>query len=110
MVRLACIRLNGMNITVLRIKVVLIQLPYHLGSFGWDIWADISDRKADDKTDVCAVLHLNKKQETDHEKDENVVGYLVGKLARPDGSIAFGDKVWILVLIVTILFSSVHQT
>lgn len=93
----------------LRVKVVLFQLPLHLGSFGWDIWADISDRKADEKSEVCALLHLYKER-TDRVKDENVVGYLVGKFARPDGSVSFGSRLWILVLIVTILFSSVHQT
>lgn len=101
---------KGKVLTGFRIKIVLVQLPFHLGSFGWDIWADISDRKADDKSEVCAYTSLLQGKETDRDKDENVVGYLAHKFASPDGSLSFGSRLWILVLIVTILFSSVHQT
>lgn len=45
-----------------------------------------------------------------HAQDENVVGYLVNRFARPDGSLSVGSKIWTMVLIVTIIFSSVHQT
>lgn len=36
--------------------MVLIQLPMHLGSFGMDLWADISERRIDDKAEVGSIV------------------------------------------------------
>ena len=43
-------------------------------------------------------------------QDENIISYLGRKYQSEDGELSIVSKLWMLVLILTIMFASLHQT
>ncbi|CRK23187.1 hypothetical protein BN1723_002945 [Verticillium longisporum] len=75
-------------------KIVLIRLPLDIGLvFARRLWADISSRE----------------KHRDPE-DETIFSHLVDRYASTSGSVSFLSKLWIMILILTVIFGSVHQT
>ncbi|KAJ5182477.1 hypothetical protein N7492_000093 [Penicillium capsulatum] len=74
-------------------KIVLFRIPLDFGlNFAWSLWSDIS------------------KESSQKTEDATIVGFLVRKYKSERGHLSIASKMWILVLVMTILFSSVHQT
>ncbi|KAK5999078.1 Abscisic acid 8'-hydroxylase 3-like protein [Cladobotryum mycophilum] len=75
-------------------KVILFRFPLHVGpTIARQLWADISRHKDPFKS-----------------KEETLVAFLVHRYASADGYVSFDSKLWIIALIVTVIFTSVHQT
>ncbi|PHH88708.1 hypothetical protein CDD83_7181 [Cordyceps sp. RAO-2017] len=77
------------------VRIVLYRIPVDLGvAFARSLW-----------TDICAC------EGASHEdKEENIVSFLVRRQAPDDGRLSLGAKLWTMVLVLTVLFASVHQT
>ncbi|OJJ61434.1 hypothetical protein ASPSYDRAFT_87978 [Aspergillus sydowii CBS 593.65] len=79
------------------IDVVLVRLPFSFGpSLGWTLWKGISKQKED----------IDFK--TNH--DESLLSYLRSRYRSADGHLSFTSRLWVMTLILTIFFASVHQT
>ncbi|OQD74254.1 hypothetical protein PENDEC_c011G02709 [Penicillium decumbens] len=76
------------------VKIVLFRIPLHIGfTFARTLWTDIS-----------------KMAESPETKDDSLISYLVRAYASPDGHLSVRTRMWIMVLILTFLFASLHQT
>ncbi|KAJ5191780.1 uncharacterized protein N7498_010765 [Penicillium cinerascens] len=75
-------------------QIVLFRIPLHIGfTFARTLWTDISDMA-----------------KSPRKKDDSLVNYLVRAYASPDGHLSVRTRMWIMVLILTFLFASLHQT
>ncbi|KAM5436428.1 hypothetical protein MferCBS31731_005919 [Microsporum ferrugineum] len=76
------------------IRIMLIRIPWDFGrKFAGELWADISAKHTPCDT-----------------KDETIVEYLIRRYASKNGYVPIASRIWIIVLIITIAFVSVHQT
>ncbi|EFE42642.1 hypothetical protein TRV_02594 [Trichophyton verrucosum HKI 0517] len=76
------------------IRIMLIRIPWDFGrKFSGELWADISVKYIPRDT-----------------KDETIVQYLMRRYAGEDGYVPILSRIWIMVLIITIAFVSVHTT
>ncbi|KAJ5148695.1 hypothetical protein N7448_000273 [Penicillium atrosanguineum] len=76
------------------VKIILFRIPLHIGfTFTRTLWTDISE--------------ISK---SPGKKDDSLIGYLVQAYASPDGQLSLRTRMWIMVLILTFLFASLHQT
>ncbi|KAJ5634334.1 hypothetical protein N7528_002176 [Penicillium herquei] len=77
------------------ISVLFFKIPSSLGiPLGGKIWADMSRE-----------MDLSCENE-----NENIVAFLARRYATADGQLSLVSKLWMLALIMTILFASLHQT
>lgn len=94
------------------VRVVLFRIPLHIGfTFARKLWTDISAMAESPENKVRPIYLVKRKTAMlTSIQDDGLVGYLVHAYASPDGYLSLRTRMWIMVLILTFLFASLHQT
>ncbi|KAJ5025779.1 cytochrome P450, partial [Bipolaris maydis] len=76
------------------LTVVFIRIPYHIGPrLTRQIW-----------------LQISSKRDISDNSNDSLIEYLARRYTTPGSTISLGSRLWIFVLMFTVVFASLHQT